>query len=291
MSLCIFPCIRIRMRARSPIEVLSGHPRIKLVEPLGYRDMVAAMQNAWCVVTDSGGLQEEAPALGKPVLVLRDVTERPEAVASGVVELVGTSRDAVFNALFELQQESGQICANGPAGVSLWRRPCRQADRREPAPPFRMRARSGSDPPKSFNFIARREEMTYLSAVLCQYLYVDRSADAGRWRDNRHFQHRRSRCRPVVLVGPADRDLGRKVEGIAGYRTARSVPERPFAIMIPCWKEHEVIFSMLSSNSRLLRYAQAHYFVGVYLNDPLTQDEVRKAQRHIPEHPHGAGAP
>jgi hypothetical protein len=50
------------------------------------------------------------------------------------------------------------------------------------------------------------------------------------------------------------------------------------AIMVPCWKEHEVIFSMLSSNSRLLRYEQAHYFVGVYLNDPLTQDEVRKAQ-------------
>lgn len=85
-------------------ELLSGHPRINLVEPLGYRDMVAAVQNCWCVVTDSGGLQEEAPALGKPVLVLRDVTERPEAVASGVVELVGTSRDAVFNALAELSK-------------------------------------------------------------------------------------------------------------------------------------------------------------------------------------------
>jgi adsorption protein B len=60
------------------------------------------------------------------------------------------------------------------------------------------------------------------------------------------------------------------------------LPERPFAIMIPCWKEHEVIFSMLSSNSRLLRYQQAYYFVGVYLNDPLTQDEVRKAQRQYP---------
>ena len=60
------------------------------------------------------------------------------------------------------------------------------------------------------------------------------------------------------------------------------LPERPFAIMVPCWKEHEVIFSMLSSNSRLLRYEQAHYFVGVYLNDPLTQDEVRKAQGMYP---------
>jgi adsorption protein B len=60
------------------------------------------------------------------------------------------------------------------------------------------------------------------------------------------------------------------------------LPERPFAIMVPCWKEHEVIFSMLSTNSRLLRYKQAHYFVGVYLNDPLTQDEVRKAQGLYP---------
>lgn len=86
------------------MEVLTGHPRIHLVEPLNYRDMVAAIQNAWCVVTDSGGLQEEAPALAKPVLVLRDVTERPEAVASGVVELVGTSREAVFKSLYELHK-------------------------------------------------------------------------------------------------------------------------------------------------------------------------------------------
>ena len=59
-------------------------------------------------------------------------------------------------------------------------------------------------------------------------------------------------------------------------------PERPLAIMIPCWREHDVIFSMLASNSRLLRYKQAHYFVGVYLNDPPTQDEVRKAQELYP---------
>lgn len=86
-------------------DILSGHPRIRLVEPLGYREMVAAIQNAWCVLTDSGGLQEEAPALGKPVLVLRDVTERPEAVASGVVEIVGTSRSSVFNALTALNRD------------------------------------------------------------------------------------------------------------------------------------------------------------------------------------------
>jgi len=89
-------------------EVLSGHPRILLVEPLGYRDLVAVLQNCWCVVTDSGGLQEEAPALGKPVLVLRDLTERPEAIASGVVELIGTSREAVFGSLYELYKDQAK---------------------------------------------------------------------------------------------------------------------------------------------------------------------------------------
>ncbi|MBR0697752.1 non-hydrolyzing UDP-N-acetylglucosamine 2-epimerase [Bradyrhizobium lablabi] len=97
------------------LDMLSGHPRIRLVEPLGYRDVVASIQNAWCVVTDSGGLQEEAPALGKPVLVLRDVTERPEAVASGVVDLIGTSRRGVFGALLELH--------NSPAKYARMARP------------------------------------------------------------------------------------------------------------------------------------------------------------------------
>jgi UDP-N-acetylglucosamine 2-epimerase (non-hydrolysing) len=86
-------------------EVLSDHPRIRLVEPASCRDIVAAMQRAWLVVTDSGGLQEEAPALGKPVLVLREVTERPEAVEAGVVRVVGTSQDSVFRALTELHQD------------------------------------------------------------------------------------------------------------------------------------------------------------------------------------------
>jgi len=75
---------------------------------------------------------------------------------------------------------------------------------------------------------------------------------------------------------------GSKSNELPGVEILEQLPERPFAIMIPCWKEHEVIFSMLSSNSRLLRYGQAHYFVGVYLNDPLTQDEVRKAQHAYP---------
>jgi UDP-N-acetylglucosamine 2-epimerase (non-hydrolysing) len=83
-------------------RLLGGHPRIVLTEPLGYAAMVAALSACWLVVTDSGGLQEEAPALGKPVLVLRDVTERPEAVAMGAVRLVGTDAAALKATIGEL---------------------------------------------------------------------------------------------------------------------------------------------------------------------------------------------
>jgi UDP-N-acetylglucosamine 2-epimerase (non-hydrolysing) len=77
-------------------EQLSNHPRIHLVPPLKYPQFVAAMQRAHLVLTDSGGVQEEAPALAKPVLVLRDETERPEAVEVGVVKLVGPHRDTII---------------------------------------------------------------------------------------------------------------------------------------------------------------------------------------------------
>jgi len=83
-------------------EVMAGHERIVLAEPTSYGEIVSAMQRAWLVVTDSGGLQEEAPALGKPVLVLRDVTERPEAVAAGAVRVIGTTRGRVFQALIDI---------------------------------------------------------------------------------------------------------------------------------------------------------------------------------------------
>lgn len=76
------------------------------------------------------------------------------------------------------------------------------------------------------------------------------------------------------LLGTANR----KSRELPSVELLEQLPERPIAIMVPCWKEHDVIFSMLSSNSRLVRYDHAHYFVGVYLNDPLTQAEVRKAQ-------------
>jgi UDP-N-acetylglucosamine 2-epimerase (non-hydrolysing) len=77
-------------------ELLSGHPRIALTPPLDYFDMVAALRRADLVLTDSGGIQEEAPTFGAPVLVLRDRTERPEGVEAGVAELVGTDRSLIL---------------------------------------------------------------------------------------------------------------------------------------------------------------------------------------------------
>ncbi len=71
-------------------RLLGGQPRSHLVEPLEYHPFVRLMNKCYLILSDSGGVQEEAPSLGKPVLVLRSVTERPEAVASGVVKLVGT---------------------------------------------------------------------------------------------------------------------------------------------------------------------------------------------------------
>jgi UDP-N-acetylglucosamine 2-epimerase len=72
-------------------ELLSDHPRIRLLDPLSYTDLVAALRAASLVLTDSGGIQEEAPTFGAPVLVLRNVTERPEGIEAGVAELVWTN--------------------------------------------------------------------------------------------------------------------------------------------------------------------------------------------------------
>ncbi len=88
---------------REPLQAMLGdHPRAFLTEPLDYDELVAAMRGATLVLTDSGGLQEEAPALGKPVLVLRRTTERPEAVTAGTARLIGTDSADIVNAASEL---------------------------------------------------------------------------------------------------------------------------------------------------------------------------------------------
>ena len=86
-------------------KYLSGHPRIHLIEPLDVEEMHNLMARCYLVLTDSGGLQEEAPALGKPVLVLRRETERPEAVAAGTVRLAGTEEETVFRLASELLKD------------------------------------------------------------------------------------------------------------------------------------------------------------------------------------------
>ena len=84
------------------VPLLGSHPRVQLVEPLGYEPFVLAMNSAHIILSDSGGVQEEAPALGKPVLVLRNTTERPEAVEAGTARLVGTEVDAIVSACDQL---------------------------------------------------------------------------------------------------------------------------------------------------------------------------------------------
>ncbi len=84
------------------VPILGGSDRVLLCRPQSYGAFARLLQRAHLVVTDSGGVQEEAPSLGKPVLVLRDNTERPEAVAAGVAELVGTDEEAVVDAIDRL---------------------------------------------------------------------------------------------------------------------------------------------------------------------------------------------
>lgn len=83
-------------------RLLAGQPNIFLIDPLEYVPFVDLMRKAYLLITDSGGIQEEGPSLGKPVLVMRDKTERPEAVEAGTVKLVGSCEDAIVQAAREL---------------------------------------------------------------------------------------------------------------------------------------------------------------------------------------------
>ena len=82
---------------KTAYEILDGKERIHLTEPLEYAPFASLMQDSYFIMSDSGGIQEEAPSLGKPVLVLRDTTERPDAVTYGTVKLVGTDKDNIVN--------------------------------------------------------------------------------------------------------------------------------------------------------------------------------------------------
>jgi len=99
----VYP-IHLNPNIRKPVrQIINGNrSNIYLLEPLSYLEFVAMMQQSTLILTDSGGIQEEAPAFGKPVLVMRDTTERPEAIESGVARLVGTDHSTIEAAVSEL---------------------------------------------------------------------------------------------------------------------------------------------------------------------------------------------
>lgn len=92
----VYP-VHLNPNVKGPVyELLSGIPNVKLIEPLSYPAFVWLMNQSYLIITDSGGVQEEAPSLGKPVLVMRNTTERPEAVSAGTVILVGTNKELII---------------------------------------------------------------------------------------------------------------------------------------------------------------------------------------------------
>ena len=86
-------------------ETLSGIPNISLIEPVNYEELVGLMSSSYLILTDSGGIQEEAPSLHKPVLVLREMTERPEAIEAGAAKLIGTDADRIYSETMRLIEE------------------------------------------------------------------------------------------------------------------------------------------------------------------------------------------
>lgn len=98
----VYP-VHLNPNVKGPVYERLGHlDNVILTQPLNYPDFVYAMKGSWAILTDSGGVQEEAPGLGKPVLVMRDTTERPEAVDAGTVRLVGADRDKIVEGVSEL---------------------------------------------------------------------------------------------------------------------------------------------------------------------------------------------
>ena len=98
----IFPVHKNPLVRELSSEILGGVQGVHLIEPLDYQPFVKLMEKCYFLLTDSGGMQEEAPSLGKPVLVLRETTERPEALDAGTVKLVGTNEEAIFSLSEEL---------------------------------------------------------------------------------------------------------------------------------------------------------------------------------------------
>ncbi|MFE4113134.1 non-hydrolyzing UDP-N-acetylglucosamine 2-epimerase [Kosakonia sp. YIM B13611] len=102
----VYP-VHLNPNVREPASRILGHvENITLIEPQDYLPFLWLMNHAWLILTDSGGIQEEAPSLGKPVLVMRDTTERPEAVDAGTVKLVGTDRQRIVEEVSHLLHDN-----------------------------------------------------------------------------------------------------------------------------------------------------------------------------------------
>ncbi|PAR33709.1 UDP-N-acetylglucosamine 2-epimerase (non-hydrolyzing) [Vibrio metoecus] len=119
----IYP-LHLNPNVREPVKrVLSDIENIILIEPQQYLPFIYLMTRAHIILTDSGGIQEEAPSLGKPVLVMRETTERPEAVAAGTVKLVGTDVDLIIASVCELLKDETKYqemsFAHNPYGDGL----------------------------------------------------------------------------------------------------------------------------------------------------------------------------
>ena len=109
----VYP-VHLNPKVQEPVrEILDGHPRIHLLPPISYPAMVGLLEAAAVVITDSGGIQEEAPSFGVPTLVTRERTERPEGVVAGVSTLVGTDPQRILDALdAALDRGRGEITEN-----------------------------------------------------------------------------------------------------------------------------------------------------------------------------------
>ncbi|HET7118087.1 MAG TPA: UDP-N-acetylglucosamine 2-epimerase (non-hydrolyzing) [Hanamia sp.] len=104
----VYP-VHLNPKVQKPVnKVLNGIPNVHLIKPLSYPDFVFAMKQSFFLLTDSGGIQEEAPGLGKPVLVMRDTTERPEAVGAGTAKLVGADFDKIRNGIERLLTDENE---------------------------------------------------------------------------------------------------------------------------------------------------------------------------------------
>lgn len=102
----VYP-VHLNPNVQKPVlELLSGIDNVYLISPLDYEPFVYLMSQSYLILTDSGGIQEEAPSLGKPVLVMRETTERPEAIDAGTVKLVGTNPNNIINAVSELLEDA-----------------------------------------------------------------------------------------------------------------------------------------------------------------------------------------